>query len=226
MDCFEELQKAFETNANPDDSAPMERYMKNHFRFLGLKSPVRKDLQKEFIKKAKLLPDKEFVDLIRLLWNQPYREYQYTACDLLDRNKKKIPLNYVTEFEWLITTKSWWDSVDGIVPRSLGYYFLNYPEQIEKHIPRWVSQKNIWLQRAAILFQLKYKEKTNTELLFEVILELMNTNEFFVNKAIGWALREYSKTNPKEVAIFVAANKLSNLSRREALKVINLKSNL
>lgn len=226
MGCFERLKLLFEQNANPDNAAPMAAYMKHHFNFLGLKSPLRRELQKPFMKEVSKLSWDDFSTIIKLLWNQPFREYQYVAAELLDKNKKKIPVDYITEFEWLITTKSWWDSVDGIAPRSLGFYFTLYPEIIPKYIPKWISQENFWLQRAAILFQLKYKEKTNVDLLFQIVNELKNSNEFFIQKAIGWALREYSKTNSKEVAIFVAANKLSKLSHREALKVINLKSNL
>ena len=226
MQCFEELKKRFESHANPENAMPMAAYMKNKFKFLGLKSPLRKDLQKGFMKEAGNLEAKDFKKLVRLLWNQPFREYQYTVAELLDKYKKRLNKDYIAEFEWLITNKSWWDSVDGIAPRSLGYYFILYPEMIPEYIPKWIRQDNFWLQRAAILFQLKYKEKTNVDLLFQIVNELKNSNEFFIRKAIGWALREYSKTNPKEVAIFVAANKLSNLSHREALKVINLKSNL
>jgi len=226
MECFERLKLEFEKNANPENVKPMAAYMKHHFDFLGLKSPIRRELQKSFMKEASKLSWDDFAALIQLLWNQPFREYQYAAAELLDKNKKKIPLDYIADFVWLITTKSWWDSVDSIVPRSLGFYFQKFPKQIDVYIPKWIESENIWLQRAAILFQLKYKEKTNEALLFDIVKKLKNGNEFFVNKAIGWALREYSKTNPKEVAIFVAANKLSNLSHREALKVINLKSNL
>lgn len=223
MECFEDIKASFEKHANPENAIPMAKYMKNKFEFLGLKSPLRRELQKDFLKQAVRLPIAEFSKLIRQLWNEPFREYQYTASELLDKYKKKLPKGYITEFEWLITTKSWWDTVDGIAPRSLGYYFQLYPEMIQTYIPIWTTQENFWLQRAAILFQLKYKQETNTDLLFEVIRQLKDGKEFFVNKAIGWALREYSKTNPKEVSIFVAANKLSPLSRREALKLSPLR---
>jgi 3-methyladenine DNA glycosylase AlkD len=134
---------------------------------------------------------------------------------------KSFPQNFIFDLEFYITEKSWWDSVDSIVPSSLGSYFIKYPEQIEHYIPKWVNSNNIWLQRAAILFQLKYKNKTDVIMLFSIVEQLKGGKEFFVNKAIGWALREYSKTNPLLISDFVLNQKLSNLSQREALKIIN-----
>ena len=121
----------------------------------------------------------------------------------------------------MIINKPWWDTIDFLAPKILGEYFKLFPEEIDKNIQKWISSNNIWLQRSSILFQLKYKETLNTQLLTKIILPLSNTKEFFINKSIGWILREYSKTNKDWVLDFIEKHKLSNLSIREALKHIN-----
>ena len=102
----------------------------------------------------------------------------------------------------------------------LGSYFKKYPEQIEIYVEKWLKSNNIWLQRSAVLFQLKYKQQLDTELLSYVINNLLGSKEFFINKAIGWILREYGKTNPKWVLEFIDKTTLSNLSRREAVRLL------
>jgi 3-methyladenine DNA glycosylase AlkD len=119
----------------------------------------------------------------------------------------------------MLTHKSWWDSVDSINSNVIGKYFIKFPSLLEPTTKKWNQSSNIWLQRMSILFQLPYKEKTNTELLEKYIVNRIDTNEFFVNKAIGWALRAYAYTNKKWVIRFVKDHpQLSNLSKREALK--------
>jgi 3-methyladenine DNA glycosylase AlkD len=119
----------------------------------------------------------------------------------------------------MLTHKSWWDSVDSINSNVIGKYFIKFPELLENTTHKWNNASNIWLQRMSILFQLPYKEKTNTQLLEKYIVNCIDTNEFFVNKAIGWALRAYAYTNKKWVIKFVKDHpQLSNLSKREALK--------
>jgi len=125
--------------------------------------------------------------------------------------------------EKIALIKPWWDSIDSIVP-VVGFLCKKYPALIEKFIMPWSEGSEKWLIRISIIFQLKYKKDTNLELLSKVILQNNGTKEFFINKAIGWALREYSKTDSEWVTNFVNTNQLSNLSKREALKVINRKS--
>jgi len=122
----------------------------------------------------------------------------------------------------MITTKSWWDTVDFIAAKLVGDYFKKYPNQIGKYIQKWINSDNMWLQRTAILFQLKYKNQLDPKLLKYIIQSQLGSNEFFINKAIGWVLREYSKTNPTWVFNFVNTNEkgLSNLSKTEALRLM------
>ena len=162
--------------------------------------------------------------LITYLWNLKHRDYQYFAQELIYSNHKKFKVDDINLFEYMIIHKSWWDTIDFLAPKILGKYFNLFPEEIEKNIQRWILSNNIWLQRSSLLFQLKYKEDLNTQLLKKTINSLSNSNEFFVNKAIGWMLREYSKTNKTWVLDFINRTKLSRLSSREALKYIKNKN--
>ena len=140
---------------------------------------------------------------------------------MLYSNHKNFKVGDIKLIEYMIINKSWWDTIDFLSPKILGKYFKLYPDEIEKNTQKWILSNNIWLKRSAILFQLKYKETLNTDLLYRIIVPLSNSKEFFINKAIGWILREYGKTNKEWVINFVKKNKLSNLSNREALKHIN-----
>ena len=120
----------------------------------------------------------------------------------------------------MIINKSWWDTIDFVSPKILGKYFEIYPEEIEKTIQKWLNSNNIWLQRSCLLFQLKYKNKLNKFLLKKIINSLSNSNEFFINKAIGWILREYGKTNKNWVINFIKETDLNKLSVREGLKYL------
>lgn len=214
-----DIIKVFKDNKDENNAIAMKRYMKDNFEFLGIKKPTRSKLQKEYIKNISKenIIDKE---LVNKLW-QEEREFQYLALDYLIKNKKKLVKEDITLLEKLIITKSWWDSVDLLASNLVGEICKKYPELIEQYILRWSSDKNLWLRRTAILYQLKYKDDTNTELLEQIIKNnLNNEKEFFIDKAIGWALREYSKTNSQWVREFIENNKLSNLSKREGSKYI------
>lgn len=212
------LQTAFEANANPADAAPMKKYMREQFEFLGIKTPLRRKLIKAFYAEHGLPPLAELQALVRQLWEIPYREYQYTALEFLTRRRRHLTPDYLPLLERLITSKSWWDTVDGLAAHQVGGLFARFPEIRDTHIGRWRRQENIWLRRTTLLFQLRYKEKTDEDLLFALIEENLADKEFFIQKAIGWSLREYSKSNPTAVQQFVAVTELSPLAQREALK--------
>lgn len=214
-----EIVELFKTNHNKENAIAMERYMKDNFKFLGIKSPLRKELQKEYLKEISKEKDINY-NLVNYLWNQEEREFQYLALDYLVKNKKKLKKEDITLLEEITIRKSWWDTVDLIASHLVGEICKKYPELIDKYIIKWSVDENIWLRRIAILFQLKYKENLDKELLEKIILDNNEDKEFFINKAIGWILREYSKTNPEWVKEFIKNNKLSNLSVREASKYI------
>ena len=212
------LQTAFEANADSANAAPMKKYMRGKFEYLGIKTPLRKALTKEFFAKYGLPPLDELQGLVRRLWEMPCREYQYSAQEFLGKRRRYLTPEYVPLLEMLITTKSWWDTVDGLASHPVGDLFSQFPEIRDTHIGRWRRQENIWLRRTTLISQPRYKEKTDEDLLYALIRENLTDKEFFIQKAIGWSLREYSKSNPMDVQQFVATTDLSPLAHREALK--------
>lgn len=220
------LQQRFEAETNENNAKPMKKYMKNLFDYFGIQTPLRKEIGAAFMEE-KGLPAKEKLDVvIKELWRLPQREFQYFALDVLEKIIKKSDKDIIALLEYLIVTKSWWDTVDRIAQKLVGALFQKYPELIAPHTTKWMASENIWLQRTALLFQLRYKKKTNVDLLFRFIHQLAASDEFFIQKAIGWALREYSKTDAEKVITFIGQNTLAPLSVREGLKVINKKKSL
>lgn len=215
MDIFQ----IFYNNKNEENAFYMSKYMKNKFSFLGLKKPERVSLSKAFLNQKK--KDKEVDwDFIFKCYDMPEREFQYLAIDYMDKVKDLFKPDDMEKIEKLITTKSWWDTVD-YINRIVGYIAMKYPRIKETTIERWIYSDNIWLKRVSIIFQLKYKGKTDTEFLKKAILYNSLTDEFFINKAIGWALREYSKTNKEWVRDFIENNELSQLSVKEGSKYLD-----
>ena len=208
----------FEASRNEEQAGPMKAYMKNHFPFLGIKSPLRKQLLKEQFAEYALPDPEQLFEEVWKLYDQPEREYQYAAIALLEKMKKYLTIEDLPALRQLIETKSWWDSVDSIAPKSVGDVVKLDREYGEKVMREWSKSENTWTNRSAILHQLKFKQEMNTELLFEIIQQHSGSTEFFIQKAIGWVLREYAKTNPDLVKKFVSEHPLKPLSKREALK--------
>ena len=220
------LVKEFKNNANPTNAEPMAKYMKNLFPYLGIKTPERREITKKFFKEKGLPEISDLEEIIRDLWELPEREFQYFAIGLMVKLKEKVDKDIIKLYEYLTATKSWWDSVDGIATWLVGSLFRRFPEMIKPYTEKWMKSNNMWLQRTAILFQLGYKDKTDVKLLFKNIKKCMDSKEFFIQKAIGWALREYSKTDAQAVINFVENNELAPLSKREALKWLKNKGKI
>jgi len=215
------LKTLFKQNTNPAQAGPMKKYMRDQFDYLGIKTPIRVALQNEFIKENGLPPLDELDSISRDFWGLPQREFQYTATSLIGRLENKLEPEFITTLEYLLVTKSWWDTVDTIAGNAVGTHFKRFPKVREKYLKKWRKADNFWLRRTALLFQLGYKKDTDFDLLCEIIHENLGSDEFFINKAIGWALRQYAHTNPIAVRKFVKTTKeLHPLSRREALKNI------
>jgi 3-methyladenine DNA glycosylase AlkD len=208
----------FNENANPNQAAPMKKYMRDQFEYLGIKTPQLKALSKEFIEKHGLPPISELDPIMHDLWEMPQREFQYLAVGFTERLVDKLPAKFTKTIEYMITHKSWWDTVDSIAGDSVGPHFRRFPAEREKYLPKWRTSDNFWLRRTTILFQLGYKKETDFDLLCEIIQENLNSKEFFINKAIGWSLRQYARVDPKAVKMFVKDTPLHPLSRREAMK--------
>jgi 3-methyladenine DNA glycosylase AlkD len=219
---IETLEQEFQKNENVKIAQEQKAYMRNQFEYYGLKAPERRKIQAPFLVRQFLPEKKELHKIVKELWNKPQRDYQYFSQELVFKYVNQLERSDMPLFEYMVTHKSWWDTIDFIAVKLMGEYFKIYPEQIELYIEKWLNSNNIWLQRCAILFQLKYKEELNTNVLSYVIKSLLGSKEFFINKAIGWVLREYSRTNPKWVVAFVNNTELNALSRREALRLITL----
>ncbi|MCD4729326.1 MAG: DNA alkylation repair protein [Bacteroidales bacterium] len=217
------ISESFADNANEKIAFQMKKYMKGQFDYFGIKSPERKVLKKEFLDLYGLPEPDQLEDIVRECWQLPQREYQYFIMEILHRLAKKAKGKRIDLYEFLVKNKSWWDTVDFIASNLAGVHFQLYPELIKPHTEKWMDSGNMWLQRTAILFQLKYKKDTDLVLLTEYIQRLQGSKEFFINKAIGWVLREYSKTDPDWVIHFVQHNELAKLSKREALKWLGRK---
>jgi 3-methyladenine DNA glycosylase AlkD len=192
--------------------------MRGQFEYLGIKTPQNVALQEEF-HAAHGLPELSDLDeILRDLWSLPQREFQYIALGFLGKFAKQLPAKFIDTIEYLIVTKSWWDTVDSLAGGIVGTHFKRYPAVRKKYLARWRRSDNFWLRRTSILFQLNYKKETDFELLCDIIRENLDSKEFFINKAIGWALRQYARVDPKAVKRFVLATPLHPLSRREAIK--------
>lgn len=188
---------------------------------MGIKTPVRRQLQKPFLKKEFVADPARRKEVIDTLWSVQEREFQYFAQELIFTVKKKLEKEEIILIEKMVTQKSWWDTVDFIATKLAAQYFISYPEAIIPKINQWLESDNIWLIRTAILFQLHYKEKTDIELLACIIESQYGSKEFFINKAIGWVLRQYSRTNPDWVRSFIESHDLHPLSRREGGRLLN-----
>lgn len=213
-------QQKFNSCKNPLYAEKMKAYMRNQFEFLGLNSPIRKDQQRIIIKEAGLPVYDLLPDIVQALWISDEREYQYFAMELLSRRIKKAPKEIILLLEELILTKSWWDTIDYLAAKLVGTVFKNYPESIKPVTRRWMDSGNIWLQRSCLLFQLKYRKSTDLKILYSFIDQLSHEKEFFIKKAIGWALREYSKVDPQEVGRFIRSRDLQALSVKEGMKYV------
>ncbi len=193
--------------------------MKHQFSFMGVAAPVRKAILSG-IKKSEVVDLNEpFPSWVRECWLASQREMQYAALDLLTARKKKLTPEHLPMLEWMMLTRSWWDTVDGIAPGLAGAIFLRYPECRHQWTEAWLHHENLWLNRASLIFQLKYGRMTDWEFLRRAILTHIDSREFFIRKAQGWALRQYARVEPLEVKGFVEAHpELSGLAKREALK--------
>lgn len=215
LQLFDELER----QANPVRATQMSAYMRNKFPFLGIPRPQVVALSRPYLKEA---AKESHIDWNFVLagWEKSYREAQYIAIDYLVRVVKKMEAADLTRIRNLIISKSWWDTVDQL-SKVTGMLVERFPQLIHVMID-WSRDDNIWLRRVAILFQLMYRKKTNTAVLDQILANNRGSGEFFIDKAMGWILRQYSKTNPGWVRNYIDNNRseLSKLTLREAAKYI------
>jgi len=215
------LREKYQAQACPENARQMKAYMRNQYDFFGLKAEKQREVNRFFLKETGMPAITDLPELIHQLWEQPEREMQFFGMMLLDKYKNKVDEDFIGVYEFMISTKSWWDTVDYIAATLVGAHFKRFPHQIPVYTEKWLKSGNLWLQRSALLFQLKYRNATDTKLMFSLIEQLSNEKDFFIRKAIGWVLRQYSKNDPEAVISFVETHVLSGLSQKEAMKVIN-----
>lgn len=217
------IRALLEKHADPKAAVRMKRYMRDQFEYLGLKGPVVGELLKGHYIEYGLPAISDLDPIVRDLWSLPQREFQYIATSLISKFEKELPENFIETLEYLLVTKSWWDTVDTISTGVVGTHFKRFPKTHKKYLAKWRRSENFWLRRTAILFQLKYKQDTDFDLMCDIIRENLGSKEFFINKAIGWALRQYTRVDPQAVRQFIKGTPLHPLSAREALKWLEKK---
>lgn len=208
-----------EENRNELLAVSMERYMQDKFRFLGVRGATRTEIYKKYFLDARKTKVIDW-DFVERCWNKEEREFQYAAVYYLRAVQKFLKRDDISRLKYLIVTKSWWDTVD-LLAKVVGSLVIRI-EGYNKTMLEWSKDSNIWLRRVAILYQLSLKEKVDEKVLDEILENNLGDNEFFINKAVGWALRDYSKFNPEWVAKFIEKNRenMANLSLREASKYL------
>ena len=216
---FSKLYEEMIQHKNEEQAQKMSKYMLNKFEYIGIKTPERREIFKNFFKEYK---NKEKIDweFVNKCWENKYREFQYVAADYLKNMKDKLTIDDIPKLKQLVLEKSWWDTIDNL-DMTIGALALK-DSNVNKILLEWSLDENIWLRRIAIDHQLLRKEKTNTELLEKILKNNLGQAEFFINKAIGWALRDYSKISPEWVKNFIEKNKenMAKLSIKEASKYL------
>jgi len=212
-------------NGDAKKAPQMQAYMKTDQPFYGVQSKLRKQIFREAIKKHPITSQEEWKKVIIELWEGTHREEMYQALEVAERYNIYHDESAWTLFETLLRSATNWDTVDWLSSNLIGQLVFKY-RHFEKQLVEWSGDENFWVRRASLLVHLKHKEKTNINLLSQTILKLAHEKEFFLRKAIGWALRQYSYTDPVWVMQFVKKHEdsFSGLSKREALKVINRKN--
>jgi 3-methyladenine DNA glycosylase AlkD len=216
---FSSIEILFIENSNPEKIGRMTAYTKDQFNYLGISAPERKKILREIFRGYKW-ERAEVLSFVAYCWKSKYRELHYAGLDILIKQANVIKVADIPFLENLVTSHSWWDTVDGLAVHPIGKALCKDQKAQKKWTIEWAESNDLWLRRVAIIYQLKYKSSVNIELMEYAIERANGTKEFFLNKAIGWMLREYSKTDPEYVKLFCRRTKLSNLSRKEALRLL------
>ena len=221
---FTLVHNTFQAHGNPEIAQGQMAYMRYQYEYFGLKMPQWTAHTKAIHKEHGLPQGEDLKALARLCFQDEHREMHYFALETVQKMLKTQPSEFIEFLEELILTNSWWDTVDWI-NKLVGMHFKRFPELTKPVTERWMDSENMWLQRVCMIFQLTYKGKTDKELMFKYIRQVASSKEFFLQKGAGWALRQYSRTNPAAVREFVDSTKLAPLTKREAMRLI-LKADL
>jgi 3-methyladenine DNA glycosylase AlkD len=214
------VRAALREAAQPELARPMQAYMKSATPFLGVRVPVMRTLTRAEAKLRPFATSADLTDTVLRLWREAgYREERYAAITLLGTPaaRRLWEPSVLQTLRELIVTGAWWDYVDELAHR-VGDLLLRWPAEVRPAVVTWTRSEDRWLRRASIICQLGTRDQADVELLTIAIEAAVNDSDFFVRKAIGWALRDYARTNPAWVRSFTETHELSPLSRREALK--------
>ncbi|MEU6368805.1 DNA alkylation repair protein [Streptomyces sp. NPDC046931] len=216
---MERLTVAYAAAADPERAAAMRAYMKDVAPFLGLTTPVRRALSRTVLAGTPRPDETDCTAIALRCWALPEREYHYFAVDYLRRHVRRLSSGFLPMTRHLVSTVPWWDTVDALASHVVGGLVTADPG-LRNAMDTWIEDDHLWIARTALLHQLRHKEATDTRRLFAYCVRRSDHPDFFIRKAIGWALREYAKTDPEAVREFVAREeaRLSPLSVREALK--------
>nr|WP_307999399.1 DNA alkylation repair protein [uncultured Merdimonas sp.] len=219
MDQYTKIKVEFEKNQNPENAVKMAKYMKNLFPFYGIPTPQRKKLYRDFLKEEKKKGEVDW-GFLDQCYADEHREFQYLVFDYLAVMQKSLTYGDIPKIWKYIKEKQWWDSID-CLDRIVGEIGLS-DSRVDELMLQWSLDEDLWVRRLAIDHQLLRKEKTNRELLGQIIVNNLGSKEFFINKAIGWSLRDYSKTDPEWVKDFIDQYKdrMDKLSIREGSKYL------
>jgi 3-methyladenine DNA glycosylase AlkD len=213
------LDQDFRQAADSAIASAKGAYMRHQFTFIGLQKPLRSEIQKIAFSLHPPRSEKELIEGLETLWKQEHREFHYAACDFAYQFRRLWSPSILIAFENMIRCHSWWDTVDLIASKLVGTLLSSHPILIPE-MDKWIKDDYLWIRRSALLHQLNWKQKTDTKRLFGYCSMLQHEQDFFIRKAIGWVLRQYSKTNPQAVQQFVRQTQLSPLSIREASKYL------
>jgi len=214
-----DVRREFISISDPTKIGPMTGYMKGQFAFLGVTAGDRRMVTKEIIRSAKTMKPDDLIDFAGRCWAEPEREFHYLGMDALRAGANRLRSTDLGALRSFILATPWWDTVDSLAAWTVGPMVSNHPE-LTRSMDDWIEDDNIWIARTAILHQLGYKENTDAARLFRYAERRASHADFFIRKAIGWALRQYARVEPEAVGLFVAEHdaELSGLTKREALK--------
>ncbi|MEV0588218.1 DNA alkylation repair protein [Nonomuraea sp. NPDC050310] len=221
MSVVEAARAALRRVAEPERAASMQAYMKSDMPFLGVPAGPRRVALKAAFLANRLDSAPEWRRAVLELWREAeYREERYAAMELAGFRlyRDYQTLYTVPMYEEMIVTGAWWDVVDELATHRIGGLLAAFPDTMRSLMLEWAHDSDLWKRRTAILSQNRFKDRTDTALLYACIEPSLSDHDFFARKAIGWALREYAKVNAREVVRYVQAKGISGLSRREALK--------
>jgi len=202
-----------------DIAERQSKYMRYRFPFFGLMNTTRTKYWKDFQENEGILSKQKFIEFAQYCIQYPEREMWYIAVQVIKENKKKLQPSDFDFIKMMLVKSDWWDIVDVLAVHAIGSLCMNFPE-LRQAVDAWIQDENFWLRRTALIYQLGYRKQTDEAVLYRHIMQVCHEKEFFIRKAIGWALREYSKYNPNSVIEFIESNrgKLSYLSIQEGEK--------